>query len=604
MTYLAVDEDRLGTRCVIKQFLPNFEGSGSRKQASIDKAIELFNQEALRLCELGEHRQIPTLLAFFEEDTRLYLVQEFIDGLSLWQELQERGAFSEKKVQQVLSSMLPVLKFIHTHRVIHRDITPTNILRRQRDGQLMLIDFGVAKLITTQSLMQTGTKIGTQGYAPLEQMRSGKAFPASDIYSLGVTCLHLLTNINPERLYDPLQGWTWREQLTKQGKTIGNRLGQVLDKMVQDMVRDRYQSVDEVLRDLDFSPPISAPAPSPPPPLGTRPQKTQNLASVSAATVPLSVSKPKSRGWRCIHTLKGHTSWVTSVAISSNNLVVASGSLDDTIKVWNLQTGELLGTLFGHLNAVNAVAITPDNLKLASCSDDGNIKIWDLPKGQLLATLVGHLRDITSVAISPDGKLLASGSEDRTIKLWDLSSNLHSEQMISPQKTLSGWSGIVKAVVFSPDGKYLATGGLDNNIHLWNLADSSLAGTISGHNNSINAIAISPDSKILASASKDQSVKLWRLTPNVKNGAIASEICTLTGHFGMVNCVTFSPQGSTLISGGNDKNIKLWQVSTGKLLGTVSGHLGAVNSIAITSDGKTLVSGSWDKTVKVWRWFP
>ncbi|MBW4680860.1 MAG: serine/threonine protein kinase [Microcoleus vaginatus WJT46-NPBG5] len=605
ITYLAVDEDRLGTRCVIKQFVPKIEGSGSRQQASLEKAIQLFNQEALRLCELGEHRQIPTLLAFFEQDKRLYLVQEFIDGQNLWQELEEQGAFSEQQVRQVLAQMLPVLKFIHGHRVIHRDITPANVLRRHRDGQLMLIDFGVAKLLSRTSMAQTGTKIGTHGYAPLEQMRSGKAYPASDIYSLGVTCLHLLTKVKPEHLYDPLTGWTWREHLFNQGKAISDQLGQILDRMVQEMVRERYQSADEVINELNELPasslpsPTIAPLPSAKPAMGSASGKKSDESSIHATVnAPAAVSKPRSRGWRCVQTLQGHSSWVTSIAIGPNSHILASGSLDDTIKIWNLHTGELLRTLFGHLNAVNSVAISRDGQIVASCSDDGNIKLWEISTGHLLSTLVGHLRDINSVAISSDGQTLASGSEDRTVKLWQLVHAVEQQQSY-PWRNLSGRSGMIKSVAISPDGHFVASGGLDNNIHIWNLANGEVFNTLSGHFNSVNSVAISPDGKILASGSKDQTIKLWPMAAGA-----TTPLRTLSGHAGMVNSVIFSPQGSTLITGSSDKTIKLWHVATGKLLGTLSGHLGAVNAVAISSDGKTIISGSWDKTIKIWRWFP
>ncbi|MCT7950862.1 serine/threonine protein kinase [Ancylothrix sp. C2] len=595
ITYLAVDEDRLSTRCVIKQFVPKIEGTDSRAQASLQKAIQLFNQEALRLCELGEHRQIPTLLAFFEQNRRLYLVQEYIDGNTLWDELHE-GAFNEPQIRQVLMSMLQVLKFIHEHRVIHRDITPTNILRRARDGQLMLIDFGVAKLLSRSEMERTGTRIGTQGYAPLEQMRSGKAYPASDIYSLGVTCLHLLTRVKPDNLFDPLKGWVWRDVLAKQGRSVTERLGQVLDKMVQEMVRDRYQTAAEVLADLSegvvSSPPNSASKGVPQKNLIETGERVSYLPPVS-----VSASKPVSRGWRCIHTLKNHSSWVTSLAIGSNNLMVASGSLDDTIKLWNINTGELFTTLFGHLNAVNSVAFTPDGTLLASCSDDGTIKLWNPSKGVLVATLKGHLRDINSVAISADGKLLASGSEDRTVKLWDLTKGFTGNDF-KPMRIFSGRSGMIKCVTFSPKAERVASGGLDNNIYIWNVANGDLLSTLSGHFNSINTLAISPDGNILASGSKDQTIKIWDIS---KNNPML--LRSLTGHTNMVNSVVFSPQGNTLISGSSDNTIKLWQVSTGKLIGSLVGHLGGVNVVVLAPDGKTILSGSSDKTIKIWRWF-
>lgn len=205
-TFKAVDEHRLDTICVIKQFLPQLQGS-----AAIQKATELFKQEAVRLRDLGKHPQIPDLLAFFEQDRRFYLVQEFIDGEDLLKELQQQGKFSEKQIKQLLTELLPILDFVHKQKVIHRDIKPDNIIRNSH-GSLVLIDFGVAKELSGSVLTRVGTVTGTPGYAAPEQMQ-GHVFPASDLYSLGVTCIRLLTGCLLEEkngtladeLFDPMQ---------------------------------------------------------------------------------------------------------------------------------------------------------------------------------------------------------------------------------------------------------------------------------------------------------------------------------------------------------------------------------------------------------------
>lgn len=247
-TFLGIDEDRLNAICAIKQFLPQFQGRGA-----IQKATELFEREAVQLFELGEkHPQIPTLYAYFEQDRRLYLVEQAVEGQNLLQELHQEGAFGEQKIRELLLDLLPVLQFIHSRHVIHRDIKPENILRSQKDGQLVLVDFGIAKQGTETALAQPGTTAGTQGYAPLEQIRGGLAYPASDLYSLGVTCIHLLSGTIPDALYNSLEGrWIWREQLAKRGGSISPDLGNILDKMLVEMVADRYQSAAVVLQDLN-----------------------------------------------------------------------------------------------------------------------------------------------------------------------------------------------------------------------------------------------------------------------------------------------------------------------------------------------------------------
>ncbi|MGH7998194.1 MAG: SUMF1/EgtB/PvdO family nonheme iron enzyme [Brasilonema sp.] len=255
-TYAAQDVDRLDAPCVIKQFFPQVQGTSERT-----KAAELFKEEAKRLYELGEnHWQIPRLLAYFEQGSSLYLVQEFIQGQTLLQELQQQ-AFSEEKIRELLADLLPVLQFIHELNVIHRDIKPENIIRRQSDNKLVLIDFGGAKQVTQTSLSRQATVLYTIGYAPSEQM-AGFACQASDLYALGVTCARLLTQCLPiqnpyggqiqDTLYDPMSGkWLWREYLQKKGVTIDNDLGEILDKLLKHLAKDRYQSATEVLVDLN-----------------------------------------------------------------------------------------------------------------------------------------------------------------------------------------------------------------------------------------------------------------------------------------------------------------------------------------------------------------
>lgn len=254
-TYLAQDTDRLDAACAIKQFFPQVQGTGART-----KAAQLFKEEAKRLFELGEsHTQIPKLLAYFEQGSSLFLVQEFIEGETLSTELQLQ-VFNERRIRQLLADLLPVLQFIHERNIIHRDIKPENIIRRKSDGKLVLIDFGGAKQVTQTSLARQGTGIYTIGYAPSEQM-AGYACPASDLYALGATCVRLLTgclaiqddygNVD-DPLYDFINAeWLWRERLNEQGVTLSDELGRVLDKLLKYLVRERYQSAAEVLQDLN-----------------------------------------------------------------------------------------------------------------------------------------------------------------------------------------------------------------------------------------------------------------------------------------------------------------------------------------------------------------
>ncbi|MFN6364619.1 MAG: SUMF1/EgtB/PvdO family nonheme iron enzyme [Aphanizomenon sp.] len=243
-TFQALDEKRLNTPCVIKQFLPQQAGS-----IALQKATELFKQESKRLQELGKHPQIPDLLAFFPEDGRLYLIQEFIDGQNLLQELQNKGTLKEPEIKTLLEKLLPVLQFIHDNQVIHRDIKLENIIK-SKNGTLFLIDFGVSKETTGSILTRVGTITGTPGFAPPEQFR-GTVYHSSDLYSLAVTCVRLLTGhlqeINGvDKLFDTnTMQWQWQKYVS-----VSQELKDVLETMLQDIPANRYQSATEVLAAL------------------------------------------------------------------------------------------------------------------------------------------------------------------------------------------------------------------------------------------------------------------------------------------------------------------------------------------------------------------
>lgn len=281
-TFLAVDEDKPShPPCVIKQFFPQAQGT-----STLQKAAELFNQEAIRLDELGKHPQIPDLFAYFSQDGQQYLVQEFIEGQDLSKELASQGYFKETQIESLLNNLLPVLQFVHQHQVIHRDIKPENIIRRKKDNQLFLVDFGAAKAVAGAQ-GKTGTVIGSMGFVAPEQT-IGKALFASDIYSLGVTCIHLLTGLHPFDLFDPNQGiWVWRQMLKK---PISDRLATILDKMLQSAINLRYQSAPEILKDLQ---PKASPTPVKPQ-ISPTPIQPQKPPTPVKSQKPLSPIKPQS----------------------------------------------------------------------------------------------------------------------------------------------------------------------------------------------------------------------------------------------------------------------------------------------------------------------
>ncbi len=244
-TYLAEDGDRPGNPiCVVKQLRPVSNSPNVLKAAQ-----RLFNNEAEILYKLGNHEQIPQLLAHFEENNQFYLVQEFIDGHDLSEEINPNRRWTEEQVIAFLKGVLIVLQFVHEQNVIHRDIKPSNLIRRRRDGKIFLIDFGVVKEIqlpTTQNNTYSTISVGTPGYVPNEQL-GGKPRVSSDIYALGITAIQALTRLYPEQIAENAQTG---EILWRQNAQVSDRLANILDLMVKSHFRDRYQSVEEVLNDL------------------------------------------------------------------------------------------------------------------------------------------------------------------------------------------------------------------------------------------------------------------------------------------------------------------------------------------------------------------
>jgi serine/threonine protein kinase len=741
-TFSAVDEDKPSKpRCVIKQFLPVAQTSRNLK-----KAADLFEKEAVRLEELGHHPQIPELFAYFRQDGQQYLIQEFIYGKTL-AELLGQGIFAEAQVGEVLSSLLPVLEFIHAHKVIHRDIKPGNIIsmanvpggmalpsagkldwttlqqalameaaqgfrngispsyrfhellsyslsqspkdwaialqthcqqlaaqfvrypalplaQRQylvadanrlvfelrqaseaktgqmaipggivpRIGRLGLVDFGAAKSMKGLEPLQTGTTIGSPEYVAPEQAR-GKAVFASDLYSLGVTCIHLLTAQSPYDLFDPHENvWIWRRYLNY---PISDKLGYVLDKLLEPALPRRYHSAMEVLQDLEGmillgnplggSPlesfaNVSQSALSPSAPI---PSLSIQSPIVSTGSTPIPISQaqpsfqitprprlvspglapaletdptilnvppelPKSRrkvtpSWQPVHTFEA-MGRIYAIALSPTEPILAS-AIGNTIKLWDLDTLQPLRTLTGHLDIVPAIVISPDGNLVISGSADKAITFWEIATGRRLANLPLHADTVLALAVSPVEKLLASSSFYDPITLWDMA-------LGHKRHGLLGHTARIDTLTFSPDGTLLASGSGDMTIKLWNTDTGEEIRTLTGHAHQISSLAFNPDGSTLASASWDGTVKLW----NVKNRRPGRSLEAS----GRINSLAWSADGKDLAIASD--TLQIWTPASRKTNPVLLGHTDAVTAVVFGRDNYPLISASSDRTIKLWRW--
>ncbi|MEB3211448.1 MAG: serine/threonine-protein kinase, partial [Leptolyngbyaceae bacterium] len=232
-------------RCVIKQLKPQ-----TMEPKSLEMARRLFDTEARVLYQLGEHGQIPTLLAHFEESQEFYLAQEYIEGIQLSWEISKQAPFSETRTVLLLREILDILVFVHQKQVIHRDVKPSNLIRRYRDGKIVLIDFGAVKEVSKQKshpdldFTSLTVAVGTQGYMPNEQLAGRPRF-SSDVYAVGIIGIRALTGIHPKHFKDDIQTGEldWHQHV----KSASPELIRAIDRMVKYDFRDRYPSAIEAL---------------------------------------------------------------------------------------------------------------------------------------------------------------------------------------------------------------------------------------------------------------------------------------------------------------------------------------------------------------------
>jgi WD40 repeat protein len=291
--------------------------------------------------------------------------------------------------------------------------------------------------------------------------------------------------------------------------------------------------------------------------------------------------------------LLGHTSEVLSVTFSPDSGLIASGSSDKTVKIWDSQSGKEIMTLKGHLEGVSSVAFAPNSKMIASASFDSTVvKLWDVQAGTETRTLRGHGKSVVSVAFSPDGnKVATAGSDGKTI-LWDS----HTGEIL---RVLAGQARFYKAkcVVFSPDGKILVDGGEDGKLILWDVESGAKVKELIGNYSWVNSIAFTSDGNILACGCGGPGQEYWTRLWDVKTWDVKHTMV----HQNTVWSVGFAPNGETLASGCGDRFGYLWDVQSGALQQRLEGHTRNVSSIAFSAAGEKLASASLDGTIRVWR---
>ncbi|MBD3350572.1 MAG: TIR domain-containing protein [Candidatus Lokiarchaeota archaeon] len=251
----------------------------------------------------------------------------------------------------------------------------------------------------------------------------------------------------------------------------------------------------------------------------------------------------------------------------------------------NMSEKGLLKQFKPHNRAIYSVCVTPDLKNLITGSIDRTVKVWQLQNGDLVHELKGHEEEVNCVNISPDGQKIISGSEDETLKLWSIDSG-------KVLRNLEDHKGGIFSACFSYDNKYVISGAEDKAVRIWDWNAKKTVYSLTEHETGINSVVISPNGRIIASADQ-KCIKLWKWRQS-------ESYLTIEGHQFAVNSLDFSPKGDILISGSMDKTIRIWDVISGKELKRFEGHNGSINCIDISDDAKYIASASGDNFVKIW----
>jgi WD40 repeat protein len=479
-------------------------------------------------------------------------IDNFSPNLSLFQSLKNGQIFT---VEMILDVLVALLRSRINTPEIHGQITPERIIISSKQPLKLHI------------LPADHLRIDPEFSAP--EILGGKISSSSDLYSIGLITIYLLTGIRPFQLFDPANHcWVWQDywySSLQTSKINCAKLAAMLDRAI---------NLDP---DLRFS---SAP---------------EMMAAVRNCAPNL---VPKPQNWTCRHILTGHQGLfaaIKTIAISPHLPMVATGSEDTTIRLWNIDTGAEIGILTGHQKSVETIAFHPHQLGLLFSGDrSGQIKLCQVDPVAELISIDSQQTKVNCIAISPDGKLIISGGSDRTIKIWYF--GLGDERSMDYLATLKAHQLAVNQIAVNPiesEVKFASVSS-DRRVILWGMESKTPLSIFTAHTQAVKTLAFSPDGKLLATAGDDGLIIIWDLDSR-------KLVQTLSAHRWTISALSFLSDGNTLISASWDGNIKFWQVDLGQEIDYLSTDSAEILAMGICSKQQCIFTASRDRTAKIWQ---
>jgi len=586
---------------------------------SPETARRLFEGEARILGQLGQQNtQIPALLAYCSEAEQTYLVQEYIEGESLGTWVIEGRRLTSAGAIDLLLEVLPVLDYIHSQRIIHRDIKPNNLLRRQSDGKIVLIDFGAACCLAERASCalpdEEALAIGTPGYMPDEQ-QLGMAEFSTDLYALGISVIHLLTGIQPRQFQqDLISGeldWqTYVQNDLRQNSPYQNNaqeqsvaspfleaaiappLVTFLDRMVRSRCHDRFVSAAAALTALkplaDQLKPGSKQqwaVKSRRKPLILKPLIALFALSLAAYLVYSKLSATSADVQLTLLREVPMSSSIKQMLISPDARTLITAGADRVLRLWSLPEGKLVRSLTGHQHLVTALYMSRDGRFLAS-SEANVIRLWNPVSGSLLQTFQANSHPVTAIAISSDAQNLISGSQDGTLQVWKLATG----KLV---RTLKTANAAITAIACGVAPNQIISASSNFQIQVWNLQTGERDRVFAGHQAAIVGLQVT-DRRTLLSFGDDRTL-VWDLESGALTQAFSQESAQpMTAAANQQHVVTVNQQGT----------IQVWAEQAGRFEWQASSQLGQGLEVVVSPDQQYLVSWQPNQRLQLWRFTP